>query len=106
MGYVARTALEIYMDFEDETENDAARATVAAFVTAQSGKYEWTAKQNLKGVVTSIARLHLPVADRVEANSRFTAVENNLDTLPRSGACVRSLKLWFMQEGLPDPDPE
>jgi hypothetical protein len=104
MAYNATSEIVFYLDLLNEAEDDAAKATVAAFATGQGGQYTWVSKQNKEGAINSVGRVFLDVADRVEANSKFTAVENNLELLPRSGTCVRSLKLLFCQEGLPDQD--
>jgi hypothetical protein len=47
------------------------------------------------------ADLFIPVVDRSEVHAKCSTIESNLDSLPRSGACVRDVEICVIQKGLP-----
>jgi hypothetical protein len=101
MSYATDFRFTLFLDLVDRTEDDAAYSTIDTFVTAQSGTFRWGTKQASGGGVNVRADLFIPVVDRSEVHAKCSTIESNLDSLPRSGACVRDVEICVIQKGLP-----
>ncbi len=101
MAFSIEFNIKLYLDLESREEDDATNTTISNFVAAQSGTYEYDFHQNTEGDINVIVTISIPVADHTEMGNITTIVYNNLDTLPRSGACVRDSAVLFNQRGLP-----
>jgi hypothetical protein len=100
MAQVIEFKYHLRLDLESRAEEVAAHGTIEAFVTAQSGQFRWKTNQAGGGVTVNTVLL-LPVADRSEVHAKCNAIEGNLDTLPRDGACVGDARMEMVQVGLP-----
>jgi hypothetical protein len=101
MAYATEFKFTLTLGLESKAEENAAHGTIESFVTAQSGKFRWTARQGEEGEIKVSAVLLLPVADRSEVHSKCNTIESSLDSLPRDGDCVKNCEIVIVQKGLP-----
>lgn len=100
MSYATDFRFTLFLDLVDRTEDDSAYATIDTFVTGQSGEFRWNSNQ-AGGGVSVRADLFIPVVNRSEVHTKCNLIESNLDSLPRTGACVRDIEIQVIQKGLP-----
>jgi hypothetical protein len=102
MAYHINFSVTLYLDFETEVEEENAKDTIKTFCINNSGEYSWKGNKNRSGKVDGECVIFLPVADRTEVHTKCNTIESNLDALPRTGACVKEIRINMTQAGLPE----